>query len=354
MSTADEMVLRRADFGLSEEQQAVRDAFATLLQRQCPSTVVRESEPFGFDEKLWRQLVEMRTVALGVPESAGGDGATLLELVIVAEQMGLFMAPVPFVETMVSARLLARAGSADAREWLDKAMNGDALVSVALHPGRAGERQLVPSGAVSDAVVGVEGDELVIVTRDEKPRQVANQGCAPLAWWDLGAAGGSRTVLATGSQAQGLIEDARREWKLLMAAAQVGLADGANKIAVDFAKERIAFGVPIGTFQAVSHPLVDVAMAVESARRLVWKAAWYSEFDPEQADRLVAMAYLHACETAMQGSTVGVHVQGGLGFTVESDEQLFFRRAKGWSLVAGDPKAELQRIADDMYGPLPA
>src|SRR3954447_9014851 len=169
MSTADEMVLRRADFGLSEEQQAVRDAFATLLQRQCPSTLVRESEPFGFDEKLWRQLVEMRTVAMGVPEAAGGDGATLLELVIVAEQMGLFMAPVPFVETMVSARLLASVGSSAAGEWLDKAMNGDAVVSVALHPGRAGDRQLVPSGAGSDAAVGAEGRAAVVVPRADPP-----------------------------------------------------------------------------------------------------------------------------------------------------------------------------------------
>ena len=139
-----------------------------------------------------------------------------------------------------------------------------------------------------------------------------------------------------------------------MAAAQVGLAEGAHRIAVDFAKERVAFGVPIGSFQAVAHPLVDVAMAVTSARRLVWKAAWFSEHEPAEATRLVAMAYLFATRTANRSATVGVHTQGGLGFTLESDEQMFFRRAKGWALVGGDPTAELALIADQLYGPIPA
>jgi hypothetical protein len=209
----------------------------------------------------------------------------------------------------------------------------------------------VPGGAVADAVVGLDGDELVLVTRDEHPAPVANQGASPLAWWDLGGDGASRSVLASGPPATALHEGARQEWKLLMAGAQVGLAEGAHRIAVDFAKERMAFGVPIGSFQAVAHPLVDVAMAVTSARRLVWRAAWFSEHEPSEAARLVAMAFLFATRTANRSTTVGVHALGGLGFTLESDEQMFFRRAKGWALVGGDPNAELTAIADHMYGP---
>jgi alkylation response protein AidB-like acyl-CoA dehydrogenase len=116
----------------------------------------------------------------------------------------------------------------------------------------------------------------------------------------------------------------------------------------------VAFGVPIATFQAVSHPLVDVAMAVTGTRRLVWKAAWFADREPSEAQDLIPMAYLHAVETGTRAPTVGVHVQGGLGFTVESDMHLFFRRAKGWSLVAGDPAHELDAIAAVRYGPIPA
>ena len=354
MSESDDMVVRRADFALSEEQEAVRDAFASALGRQCPPERVRESEPLGFDEKLWRQLVDMRSVAMGVPEASGGDGAGLVELVLVAEQHGLHMAPVPFVETAAAARLLAGVGGAVAAGHLEQAMSGEQIVSLALHPGRADGRQLVPAGAVADAVVGLDGDDLVVVTRDAHPDPVANQGCSPLAWWDLGAGGGTRTILASGPGGVARFAAARQEWKLLMAAAQVGLAEGAHRIAVDFAKERVAFGVPIGSFQAVAHPLVDVAMAVTSARRLVWKAAWFSEHEPAEAARLVAMAYIFATRTATRSTTVGVHTQGGLGFTLESDEQMFFRRAKGWALVGGDPTAELAVIADQLYGAIPA
>jgi alkylation response protein AidB-like acyl-CoA dehydrogenase len=352
MSESDEMVLRRADFALSDEQEAVRDAFASALTRQCPPERVRESEPFGFDEKLWRQLVDMRTVAMGVPEAAGGDGAGLEELVLVAEQHGLHMAPVPLVETVAAARLLARVDDAGAAGLLAAAMAGDQLVSLALHPGPG--PQLVPAGAVADTVIGLDGDDLVAVTHEAHPPVVANQASSPLAWWDLAAPAATRSVLAHGPDAHALAAGGRQEWKLLMAAAQVGLAEGAHRIAVDFAKERMAFGVPIGSFQAVAHPLVDVAMAITSARRLVWKAAWFSEHEPAEATRLVAMAYLFATRTANRSATVGVHTQGGLGFTLESDEQMFFRRAKGWALVGGDPTAELALIADQRYGPIPA
>jgi alkylation response protein AidB-like acyl-CoA dehydrogenase len=346
-------MLRRADFLLSDEQQAVRGAFRTALERSCPIERVEAAaaaDPPGYDEKVWRQLLDMRVVAMGVPEAAGGDGAGLTELVLVAEQQGTFLAPVPLVEAVVSARLLARCGD----EWLADIMNGNRLATVALHPLRRGGAQLVPGGAIADGVIGLVGDELVLVTGDEGPRAVANLGSTPLALWDLDGPGADRRVLASGPEAVQRFDRAVAEWKLLTAAALVGLADAALRRAVDFATNRVAFGVPIATFQAVSHPLVDVAMAVTGTRRLVWKAAWFADREPSEAQDLIPMAYLHAVETGTRAPTVGVHVQGGLGFTVESDMHLFFRRAKGWSLVAGDPAHELDAIAAVRYGPIPA
>jgi alkylation response protein AidB-like acyl-CoA dehydrogenase len=210
-------------------------------------------------------------------------------------------------------------------------------------------RQLVPAGAVADAVVGLLGDDLVLCTTTGTRVGPANQGRAPLGWWDLSSVA-ERTVLCSGPAAVDAYETAQREWRILVAAALVGMGDGALSIAVEHAKDRIAFGVPIGSFQAVAHPLADVAIEVETVRRLVWKAAWWADADPTAMRHLIPMAYLAACETAVHSATVGVHTLGGVGFTVESDEQLYFRRATGWALIAGDPLDELDRIADALYG----
>jgi alkylation response protein AidB-like acyl-CoA dehydrogenase len=102
------MLLRNADFSLDEEQRALREVFQSFLSRECPPDRVRAAEPLGFDEKLWSQFTEMRAVAMGVPVADGGDGAGMVELVLAAEEVGRSVAPVPFVETAVAARLLAR------------------------------------------------------------------------------------------------------------------------------------------------------------------------------------------------------------------------------------------------------
>jgi alkylation response protein AidB-like acyl-CoA dehydrogenase len=346
-----ETTLRRADYGISEEQEALRDAFASFFERECPSERVRAAEPTGFDPDLWRRLTDMRAVAMGLPEAAGGDGAGLVELSLVTEEFGRRLAPVPLIEAIVAARLLAQEAPA-AADWAADAASGVRLVTLALHPGPG--PQLVPAGAVADAVVGLVGDEVVLTPLTPHPPAVANQGYAPIAWCDLGAAGAGRVALGSGSEAVALFEQARREWKLLMAAALVGMARATLDIGVEHAKSRVAFGAPIGTFQAVSHALADVSMAVDTARRLVHKAAWYADYEPGTNRQLVPMAYLYGEQSAMRAATVGVHVLGGVGFTVESDQQLYFRRVKGWTLVAGDPKATLAEIAEASFGPAAA
>ena len=136
---------------------------------------------------------------------------------------------------------------------------------------------------------------------------------------------------------------------MLTAAALVGVAQEALTIAVDYAKERTAFGVPIGTFQALSHPMADAAMGIESARRIARKAAWFVEHEPDGADRLAAMALLHASEVATTTAHLAIHVLGGIGFTVEAAPHLYYRKAKGYVLAGGDPQAELQVIAALAY-----
>ena len=346
MNTPVQVHARRSDYSLTDEQQELRAVFTAFFARECPSTRVRAAEPLGFDDALWQQLVELDVVRMALPTSRGGDGAGLVDLALVTEQQGAALAPVPLPEALTAARLLA---AVDAPA-LDAVRDGSVLAAIALVPQPPGAAQLVPGAAVAGFVVGLDGDDLVQVVPAAPVGSTHNLGAAALGWCDLSAPGSQRTVLASGVRAREAFSTAVEEWKILMSAALVGLARSALELSVQYAKDRCAFDVPIGTFQAVAHPLADVAIAVEGGRRLVWRAAWFLDHDPTNARALVPMAYLHACETANRASTVGIHTQGGFGFTLESDMQLHFRRAKGWALVAGDPLQELVTIADACYG----
>jgi alkylation response protein AidB-like acyl-CoA dehydrogenase len=345
----DVHALRRQDFSLSAEQQELRDVFAGFFEKECPSARVRAAEPLGFDAAFWQQLVAAGAVTMGLPEAAGGDGATLIDLVLVAEQFGRRVAPAPLIDVIAATRLLAAAGAPPA--MIGAVADGERLATFAHRAVGAGERQLVSGGAVADIVVGLEAGVLVAFEVEELPAPVANLAAAPMAWRSLSGTGGSRTALAEGVDAAQLHATASREWKLLMAAAQTGIAQGALDLAVGYANERHAFGVPIGTFQAISHSLVDIAIGVEGSRRLNWRAAWFSEHEPVDAPAHVLMAYLYGCDVANRAAATGIHVQGGFGFTLESDMQLYFRRAKGWSLVTGDPQNDLRELGDVLYAP---
>jgi alkylation response protein AidB-like acyl-CoA dehydrogenase len=342
-------VLRRNDYSLSEEQSALRDAYRGVFEDNSPSDLVRKSEPIGFDDSLWALLIEMGTVAMGLPPAHEGDGAGLVELALVAEEAGRRMAPVPLVEAIVTARLLSRLadeGVSAAKSTLASMLEGE-IVTLAVGSDAAPlGRQLVPAGAVARTVLGLDGDQLVIAVADAPAPHVDNLACAPLAWWDLR---GAETLMG-GPTAPALFAAARDEWRVLMAAALVGIGQTALDLAAQYAKDRSAFGVPIGSFQSVAHPLADVLMGVVCARRLTHRAAWFMDFEPSDVRARVSMAYYSAAEAAERAGSVGIHTQGGFGFTLESDEQLLYRRAKGWPLVLGGRRGELQLIADRLLG----
>lgn len=342
--------LRHADFTLEDHQVMVQEAFRSFFGSECPIERVREA-PHGFDSSLWQQLQELRPVAMGVGEDVGGDGAGLVELVIAAEEFGRRVAPVPFVESVVAARLLARFASKLPDGLLESILEGSAIATFALQSSTNGRPPLVPAGAIADVVVGMVGDDLVVLTGHSKPAAVPNQADSPLARLDLGSTSGTKVVLARDASATAAAAEARREWQLIMGAAQVGIAQTSLDIAVAYARERRAFGTLIGAFQAIAHPLVDVAMATETARRLCLRAAWWADQDSTPHSKHIPFAYIAAVEAAVLGTKVGIHTLGGVGFTVESDLEQFFRCTKGWTLVAGDPDSVLDELATALYGP---
>lgn len=344
MTDLDDFVLRRADFSLSEEQDALQAVFRTFFEKQSSTERVRAAEPLGWDIALWSQLQELRPSVMGVSADRGGDDAGLVELAIVAEEVGRHAAPVPVIETMVAARLLAALDGDAARVALERIFAGE-IAAIAVARTTAGA-QLVPAGAVAPIVLGLRDDVLVLLADVHHVAPVANLACAPLAWFDL--AGG--VELATGAPARAAFSRAKDEWRILTAAALVGLGDAAVSLGVQYAKDRQAFGAAIGSFQAIAHPLVDAAIGIDGSRRLVHRAAWFADHEPDALGAMASTAFVYAAESAERAGAVAIHTQGGFGFTLESDVQLFYRRAKGWALVLGDRRGELRRVAEHVVG----
>lgn len=335
----DRYELRRQDYDLDDDQRSVRSVFAEFFAKESPTSVARAAEPLGHDPQLWTKLVSMGVTAMSLPGALGGDDATLLDLQLVAEEVGRSVAPVPFVSHTVATRLLAAAGADHA--LVDEAIAGTP-VAIALEPLRDQPAVLVPDAAIAHLVIALDATagELVLVRSDKPAEHVRNQGSTPLGWWRPGAAT-SRIVLAGGDTARALHKTAVDEWKLLTAAALVGMTEASLQLAVEFAKTRETLGVPIGALQGVAFPLADVAIGVTGARNLVWRASWMHEHDPQADPVLTSKAYAYATQVATHGATTSAHMQGGLGFTHEADASLYFLRSKGWSVLGGDPTRHL-------------
>jgi alkylation response protein AidB-like acyl-CoA dehydrogenase len=335
------------DLGLSDEQRALVASYGSLLDKASAPEDVRAAEPGGFDEDLWRLLFDTGALLMAVPEERGGWGASLLDLALVAEQIGRHLAPAPVIETQVAARLLAAISSEPARDSLRAALDGQHLVTLALHPPREGVARLTPAGAVCDSVVTFDGTRLSLAAVDPHGRgPVANLGCAPLA--DLRLAGG--VALATGSGAAECFDVAMDEWLVLTASALVGISAAAHEITCGYVRERRAFGGIIGAYQGVAHPLADDATAVDGARLLAQKAAWALDTGNARRRELAAMAFAFASETAARVTYDAVHFHGGYGFMLEHDAQLYYRRARGWARVWAGPEEGFARAAAARYG----
>jgi alkylation response protein AidB-like acyl-CoA dehydrogenase len=336
------------DLALSSEQEQLVDSFGGLLAKASSIERVRAAEPTGHDPDLWAKLVEVGITAMAVDEANGGWAATLLDLALVAELVGINLAPVPVIESQVAARLLASSGSPAAAGLLPGCLDGSELVTIALHPTASRSLSLVPAGSVADHVVALADDRLVVLaTAGQERRHVDNLGGQPLA--DL-AVPVDVVELAAGADAVRLYEKAIDEWLTLTASALVGIGTRAQDMATEYAVERRAWGVPIGTFQAVSHPLADSATALDGARLLARKAAWAADVDDPRRQELAAIAFAFAAETARDATYRSLHIHGGYGFMLEQDVQLFYRRARGWARVWGDTKRAYRRAASHRYG----
>lgn len=368
------------DLDLSEEQQMLQDMARGMLAEHSSIEVVRQTEddPKGYPDTLWKQLGELGLVGILIPEVHGGAGQSLMEAALLYEELGRALAPVPHLGSAVlgAGALLAQGSEAQRETWLPKLASGDAILAPAwLEPdrgfgpegvqlrARAEGDDFVLSGTKRHVAFASAADRLLVLARSgDAPEQV------DLFLVDPGAAGVELTQqLSLGSDAQYRVDfDGVRvpaserigpagsgwvTWDTLMldvvvllAAQAIGGAERALEMTVEYAKERTQFDKPLGAFQAISHYLADASTKVDGGRTLVYEAAW-TRSRGGSITQLAPMAKLFACQTYRDVTAMGEQVFGGVGFTIEYDIQLFFRRAKQLQLSWWDTRHLEERVA---------
>jgi len=355
------------NFDFSDDQKQMRDAARKFLSEKCPPKAVRAvlDGKVAYDKELWKGLAEMGFLGVAIPEAFGGAGAGHLELCVIAEEMGRAIAPVPFSSTVyLAAEALLIAGSdAQKQKWLPKIASGEAIGTVALFEGAGnpspkaikcaasggtlnGVKKPVPDGAIADFAVvatrtgstgrdsdislflvdlkagGVEVKELTNVdpTRGQAELTFRNCKAEP-----LGAAG----------EGWGVITQVLDRAAVLLAFEQVGGSDRALEMGRDYALDRIAFGRPIGSFQAIKHMLADMYVSATLARSNCYYGAWALSTNAGELPEAAAAARISATQAFQHCSKNNIQVHGGMGFTWEFDCHMYYRRANATAVTLG-------------------
>jgi alkylation response protein AidB-like acyl-CoA dehydrogenase len=357
------------DFTFSAEQDDFRHAVRTTLASEAPSSYVRAmvDDPVGVTDALWQKMAELGWLGVLVPESAGGLGLGLLDVVVLQEELGKLPLPGPFLSSAVAATLAARRLGLD--ELLGDLASGRRRGTVAVEEAGVGD----PLGAVR-ARAKPDGDAYVL--SGSKPVVLD----AASADWALVVAHDDEQGLATflldapaGEAVPGLdvtrklarleldgrratrvgpAGDQRTLWRrvlddvgVALCAELVGTAERALEMAVEYAKVRVQFDRPIATFQAIKHKAADMLHHLELARVGTHYAAWASDTDSEDRERAAAMAKGYAGEAAIDVTAECIQIHGGVGFTWDVDAHLLYRRAKQDDLLFGAQGYQRRRLA---------
>ena len=365
------------DLELSPEQQMLRDAVRDLATKYGDPDRIRELEddPVGFDPACWQELAGMDLIGLTLPPEHGGSGMTALESMVVFEELGRAIVPTPLlVSSVIGGGILGAAGSADQQsQWLPRVASGEAILSLAWHePGRSdgpqgvalsatadgddlvlsGTKILVPFASSADALVALvredDGISLVLVPTQtdgialEQTTVADSSAQYEVRLTDVRVPAANR--IGPAGQGWDTFVDVMDDALIAVGAMAVGGTAHVLEMMVDYATERVQFGVPIGNFQGVAHPIADVATELEGARTLVLQAAW-ARAEHGTSGALHALAKRFACETYRRATRCAHQVFGGIGFTRAIDVQLYFRRAKQMELDWFEPRTLMERIA---------
>ncbi len=352
------------DLEFSEEQDMLREAVGGLCDAKASIEAVRalENDEKGFDPEFWGQLAELGLTGALVPEEHGGAGMSMLDTVVAYEEFGRSLAPSPhLVSSIISAGALTRSGSPDQQSaWLPGIAAGTSIVTPAwLEPdnssGPTGVQMLAEASGDGFALNGAkrhvffassadafltlartdDGVDLFLVPADTAGITLTQQNSVA---YDTqyrldfdGVTVGADARVGEAGSGWDTWQRTMLDACILVGAQAVGGSKRVHEITVEYSKERVQFDKPLAAFQSLNHYMADSITEIDGARTLVHQAAWASDAQ-RGVEKLAPMAKMFATEVFRKASGMAIQIHGGMGFTVECDAQLYFRRAKSLEL----------------------
>jgi len=370
------------DFGFNEEQEMLRQSARSLLEKECPSAAVRKmmEDERGFDPALWKKMAELGWLGLVIPEEYGGGGLSYVDLVLIMEEMGRVVLPSPFIWTVMFAEAIKRAGNDKQKaSLLPKIASGELIATVAyLEPSGVwspdgiamtarregagyvlgGTKLFVNDGHIADCLLvaartgeagnhgitlfaletkhsGIEVKRLTTMDQTRKLTEVEFTAVKV----------GAPDVVGEEGNGWSTLSEVIDRGKVMLAGEMMGGAQKVLEMTVDYAKVRVQFGRPIGSFQAVQHKCANMMIDVEGTKSAAYYASWAVSNDVAEAPLAAALAKAAASDAFRRVSAEGIQLHGGIGFTWDHDMHLYFKRAKSSEFTFGDANWNRELVA---------
>ncbi len=365
------------NFAFSEEQDELRSAVRRFLEDKSPETEVRRlmETTEGYDTAVWSQMADQLGLqSLTIPEAFGGSGFSYVELIVVLEEMGAALLCAPFFSTVaLGANALLTSGDDSAKaDLLPGIASGETIATlaftedsgrwdiggVALEATPSGDGWVL-NGHKSFVLDGHVADLILVVGRTDAGISLFSvAGDAdgltrtPLATMDqtrkqarLEFSGTPARLVGTDGGAEAGLSKTLDLAAVALAAEQVGGAQRCLDTAVEYAKTRIQFGRPIGSFQAIKHKCADMLLEVESSKSAAYYAGWAAAEDSDELPVVASLAKSYCSEAYFHAAAENIQIHGGIGFTWEHPAHLYFKRAKSSELLFGDPAYHRELLA---------
>ena len=315
------------DFDLTEDQREIKNVARELLTARSPFSRVREAaEAAAYDDALWREIVELGWPGIAVAEEHGGQGLGAVELAVLLEELGYACAATPFLATAVAAAVIQAGGTGEQRRrWLPGLVSGEVRAGV-------GSAELVVDGHGADVVVLLDDDDgaRLLTAADAEPLETIDP---------------TRRFAIVRGEGEPLSSDAGDRVRTAIAAEVVGVCQRALEMTLDYVKERKQFGVPVGSFQAVSHRCAQMLLHTESARSTAYYAAWAADAEPQRLGEAAALAAAAAATGAREVAASAIQAHGGIGFTWEADVHWLYKRGEVDRALLGGAKRHHAALA---------
>jgi alkylation response protein AidB-like acyl-CoA dehydrogenase len=374
------------NFDFNDEQKMLKKGARDFFEKECPKSLVRQ---MGDDEKgnpteLWQKMAQLGWLGLIYPEKYGGSGGNMIDLIAIEEEMGRACLPGAFFSTVLLGGLfILNNGSEEQKhDLLPRIAEGKVIMTLALNEKSgsyqaasietkavaekddyiiSGTKMYVPDALISDYIVCIARtkkgttpeDGLTAFLVDKKSPGITCTLLKTIAYDKLCEVVFNKVKVSTKNiigkldQAWGPLEQTLQQVRIARCAEMVGGAQKVLEMSADHTKERIVFDRPLGSFPVIQHYIATMVMDIDGSRFLTYEAAWrFSEGMP--CGKEIAMAKAWTSEAYRRVTATGHQIYGGIGFTVESDMHLYYRRAKAWEVTLGDGNFEREALAKEL------